>query len=136
MSILRYTLLRLFVFAVVGALLWLTGMRGLVLLLTAVFVSGLVSIFVLRRSRDDLSVALDRRISTIRERIGSRAATEDAWDEARRTGSAQREANREQYSEEQTGHAGGAEDRNEVRTALTAENRQRGPSGNRDGEQG
>lgn len=80
MALLRYTLLRALVLVVVGALLWLVGLRGFVLVAGALFVSGLVSLFALRRSRDQVSVAWDRRLSTIRERT----AAEDAWDDQRR----------------------------------------------------
>ena len=41
MAFLRYTLLRVLVFAVVGALLWIVGLRGFWLLLFAIFLSGL-----------------------------------------------------------------------------------------------
>lgn len=81
MAVLRYTLLRVFVLAVVAALLWLVGFRGYLLLLVAFFVSGIISVFVLNRSRDKVSAALDRRLSTIKERRNA----EDAWDDARRT---------------------------------------------------
>ncbi|PSK96374.1 uncharacterized protein DUF4229 [Haloactinopolyspora alba] len=80
MAVLRYTALRLLVLGAVAALLWLLGLRGLGLVFVAVFVSGLLSIFVLNRSREQFSAALDRRLSTIKER----AAAEDAWDDARR----------------------------------------------------
>lgn len=80
MVILRYTLLRVLVFGVVAALLWLVGLRGFVLLLAAVLLSGILSMFVLSRSRDRLSSSLDRRLSTIKDRSNH----EDAWDDARR----------------------------------------------------
>ncbi len=80
MVILRYTLLRVLVFGVVAALLWLVGLRGFVLLLAAVLLSGILSMFVLSRSRDQLSSSLDRRLSTIKDRSNH----EDAWDDARR----------------------------------------------------
>lgn len=80
MVVLRYTLLRVSLFAVVAAILWLAGLRGFVLLLAAVLLSGIVSTFALRRSRDQVSVSLDRRLSTIKERTHA----EDAWDDARR----------------------------------------------------
>lgn len=80
MAVLRYTLLRALVFAIVAALLWLVGFRGLVLVALGLVVSGLVSVFVLRGSRDQVSIAWDRRLRTIRERT----AAEDAWDDEQR----------------------------------------------------
>lgn len=85
MALLRYTALRVLVFGVVLALLWLVGLRGFLLLLTALLVSGIASLFVLRRSRDQLSASLDRRLTTIKERT----TAEDAWDDARRAEAAQ-----------------------------------------------
>lgn len=86
MALLRYSLLRVLVFAVVAALLWLIGMRGLWWLLVSVFGSGLVSLFVLNKSRDELSVALVDRTSRIKTRLAERTVAEDAWDEQRRAG--------------------------------------------------
>ncbi|PZF83118.1 DUF4229 domain-containing protein [Jiangella anatolica] len=80
MAVLRYTLLRALVFAVVAALLWLVGLRGLVLVASGLVLSGLLSFFVLRGSRDQVSIAWDRRLRTIRERT----AAEDAWDDEQR----------------------------------------------------
>ncbi|WP_166356430.1 DUF4229 domain-containing protein [Phytoactinopolyspora limicola] len=85
MALLRYTFLRALILIVVGALLWLVGFRGFWLLLAAVFCSGIMSIFILRRSRDAASTALDRRVSTIRHRLAERTVAEDVWDEERRT---------------------------------------------------
>ena len=84
MAILRYTLLRALVFAVLAALLWLIGFRGYVLLFAALLVSGIASVFILRRSRDSVSVALDRRVSTIKDRMAERTSAEDAWNDAQR----------------------------------------------------
>jgi hypothetical protein len=84
MAVLRYTLLRALILVVVGLLAWLAGFRGFWLLLTAFFVSGLVSIFALRGSRDEVSTSLDRRLTTINKRLQQRAAAEDAWNDAQR----------------------------------------------------
>ncbi|WP_116946957.1 DUF4229 domain-containing protein [Jiangella endophytica] len=80
MAVLRYTLLRALVFAIAVALLWLVGFRGLVLVALGLVLSGLVSFFVLRGSRDQVSIAWDRRLRTIRDRT----AAEDAWDDEQR----------------------------------------------------
>lgn len=87
MALLRYTLLRVLLFLVVAALLWIAGMRGFWLLLVAIFVSGVVSVFVLSRSRDAASASLANRVSGVRRRMQQRTAAEDAWDEQRRAGS-------------------------------------------------
>lgn len=80
MAVLRYTLLRALVFVIIAALLWLVGLRGLVLVALGLVLSGLVSFFVLRGSREQVSIAWDRRLRTIRERT----AAEDAWDDEQR----------------------------------------------------
>lgn len=86
MALLRYTPLRILLFLVVAALLWIVGVRGFWLLL-AIFVSGVVSVFVLSRSRDAASASLANRVSHVRRRMNERTAAEDAWDEQRRAGS-------------------------------------------------
>jgi hypothetical protein len=81
MTLLRYTALRLFIFAVVAALLWIFGLRGFWLLLVAIMVSGFASLFILNRSRDELSRALVERREKIKQRLADRAAAEDAWND-------------------------------------------------------
>ncbi|WP_129665451.1 DUF4229 domain-containing protein [Phytoactinopolyspora endophytica] len=107
MAVLRYTLLRLLVFAVIAALLWLVGFRGYPLLLSAVFVSGVISVIVLRRSREDVSASLDNRVSTIRERLQSRTEAEDAWNDAEREQRERGEAEHESADENRPSAAGG-----------------------------
>ncbi|HLR96016.1 MAG TPA: DUF4229 domain-containing protein [Jiangellaceae bacterium] len=63
MTILKYSLLRVLVFAVTAALLWLVGLRGLLLVLVALLVSGVLSLFVLRRPRGEVSERLARRLT-------------------------------------------------------------------------
>jgi hypothetical protein len=85
MALLRYTLLRAGVFVAVAALLWLIGIREIFwLLLIALFASGIISIFVLRKSRDDVSSALVNRTTAIKAKLSDRSNAEDAWDDARR----------------------------------------------------
>jgi hypothetical protein len=84
MALLRYTALRMFIFAVVASLLWIFGLRGFWLLLVAIMVSGFASLFILSRSRDELSAAFVERREKIKQRLADKAAAEDAWnDEAR-----------------------------------------------------
>lgn len=97
MALLRYTLLRLLLFGVVAALFWIVGLHDpLLLLLAAVFVSGLISLFVLRGPRDEVSTRLSDRLSTIHNRL-DRTAEEDAWvDEQQRLQSQDESDGREQ----------------------------------------
>jgi hypothetical protein len=90
MAFLRYTLLRILLFVVVAALLWIVGVRGFWLLLLAIFGSGVVSVFVLSRSRDAASASLANRVSKVRWRMRERTAAEDAWDDQRRGASPER----------------------------------------------
>ncbi|HEX2360696.1 MAG TPA: DUF4229 domain-containing protein [Jiangellaceae bacterium] len=85
MAFLRYTLLRVLLFFVVAALLWIVGLRGFWLLLVAILGSGVISIFALSRSRDAASMSLANRVAEVKRRVTRRAAAEDAWDEQHRT---------------------------------------------------
>jgi hypothetical protein len=91
MAFLRYTLLRVLLFVVVAALLWIAGARGFWLLLLAIFGSGVVSVFVLSRSRDAASASLANRVSEVRRRMRERTAAEDAWDDQRRAAPPERQ---------------------------------------------
>ena len=84
MALLRYTLLRVLLFLVVAALLWIVGLRGLWLVMFAILGSGMISVFALSRSRDAASVSLSNWLSKFKRRIDQRAAAEDAWDEQQR----------------------------------------------------
>ncbi|HET6686279.1 MAG TPA: DUF4229 domain-containing protein [Jiangellaceae bacterium] len=84
MAFLRYTLLRVLLFLVVAALLWIVGIRGVWLVLFAILGSGIISVFALSRSRDAASVVLANRMSKIKSRMAERTAAEDAWDDRQR----------------------------------------------------
>lgn len=85
MAFLKYTLLRLLVLSAVAALLFLLGLRTwYVLLPVAVLVSGVLSIFVLNRTRDDASASLSGRLSAIKNRVDEATRAEDEWDESQR----------------------------------------------------
>ena len=94
MALVRYTSLRFLVFAVVAALLWIFGLRDFWLLLVAVLLSGFVSLFVLNRSRDELSSAYVQRREKIKQRMAERAAAEDAWNDELRGESGDAESER------------------------------------------
>lgn len=80
---LRYTALRLAMFVVVGGALALVGLRGWQLLVLAVLLSGLVSLFALSRQRDAVAVNIERGMA--RRSARQRAADEalDAAEDAR-----------------------------------------------------
>ena len=82
MALLRYTALRLFIFGVVAALLWILGLRGFWLVLVAIMLSGFASLLVLSRSRDELSRAFVERRVKIKQRLAERTEAEDAWNDA------------------------------------------------------
>lgn len=85
MAFLRYTTLRLLLFAVVAALLWIVGIRDFWLLLFALLLSGIISLFVLSRSRDELSASLVNRRERVKQRMAEQTAAEDQWnDQVRR----------------------------------------------------
>ena len=82
--VLVYTASRLAVFVVVAAVLALLGMRGILLLLVAVLVSGLLSFVLLSRQRDAMSQAVVRRSASVRQRMREATEAEDAADDAAR----------------------------------------------------
>jgi uncharacterized membrane protein len=53
-------------------------------LLGAAVISGVTSLFVLSRRRDEMSAALAERQARAEERLQERAAAEDAWDDEQR----------------------------------------------------
>ncbi|HVQ18220.1 MAG TPA: DUF4229 domain-containing protein [Actinomycetes bacterium] len=80
-----YTGLRLLLFLVPFGILMAVQVPFIWSLLVAALASSFVSIFVLSRFRDQVSVALSQRSSRVKERMAERQQSEDAWDEAHRT---------------------------------------------------
>ncbi|HLV04835.1 DUF4229 domain-containing protein [uncultured Georgenia sp.] len=80
MPIVRYTLLRLAVLAVVLGLLWLVGVRGWLLPLLAVVVAALVSFLVLPKQAGEAAQVLARKRERkpVEDAIAQDAAEEDA----------------------------------------------------------
>jgi len=78
-ALLRYTLVRLAIFAVVTGLLWLIGVRTNTLLLIALglVISGFISLVVLNRSRDAASASVVGVFSRINARIDASTRAED-----------------------------------------------------------
>ena len=73
------------------AVLYVLGMRHLLLLLAAVLVSGLLSYVLLGRIRDAMSASVVARGQAVRTRFRERTEAEDAADEARRASEEHRE---------------------------------------------
>lgn len=81
-----YTLLRLLLLgAVWGVIQLTTPLRGLLALAVALLVSGLVSVFVLDRQRERLSVGVAGFFQRLNARIDASTRAEDEWDDERRT---------------------------------------------------
>ena len=80
-AVLRYTTLRLALFLVALALLWLVRIRdGLLLVAIALVLSGLASYVLLAAQRDAMSAQLHAARIRRSARAGARAAREDATD--------------------------------------------------------
>lgn len=71
MALLKYTFLRLALLAVTAGALYLVGLRDWMLLFVAFLVSGIISIVVLNRARDEVSTSLVARRERINERMSS-----------------------------------------------------------------
>jgi hypothetical protein len=66
----RYAALRLLMLAAVGGILYLVGMRGWLLAFAAVLVSGIVSLFLLIKQRNDAAANLERSLDQWKQRHG------------------------------------------------------------------
>jgi hypothetical protein len=64
----RYALLRLLMLVAVGGILYVLGMRGWLLAFTAILVSGVVSLFLLMKQRNDAAVNLERTVDSWKHR--------------------------------------------------------------------
>jgi hypothetical protein len=76
-TVLRYTTMRLAIFVLALALLWLVRVRGLLLVALALVISGLASYVLLSRQRDAMSVQISAAANRRRQRAAARAARED-----------------------------------------------------------
>jgi hypothetical protein len=85
---LRYTTLRLTLFLGVLAALSLLRVRGILLIVLAFLLSGLVSYSVLNKQRDAMSSTLARRAERIRESIDESTRAEDEAADTRGDGNA------------------------------------------------
>ena len=64
----RYALLRLLMLVAVGGVLYVVGMRGWLLAFAAVLVSGIVSLFLFMKQRNDAAVNLERSVDSWKHR--------------------------------------------------------------------
>ncbi|MGB7982924.1 MAG: DUF4229 domain-containing protein [Candidatus Nanopelagicales bacterium] len=75
----RYAALRLVILLAVGAVLYLVGLRGWLLAFAAVLVSGILSLFLLMKQRNDAAANLERNLEHWKHR---RAHEDEDADEA------------------------------------------------------
>jgi len=78
-ALLRYTVIRIAIFAAVAGVLWLVGIRANTLLLVALalVISGFISLFTLNRSRDAASTSVSGVFQRMNQRIDESARAED-----------------------------------------------------------
>jgi hypothetical protein len=81
--VLVYTGLRLAILVAVGGVLYLLGARGLLLLVFAFLISGLIAMVALRRPREGAAYGITSSVRKVNERIdaASRAEDDDDIDE-------------------------------------------------------
>ncbi len=74
-----YTVLRFGLFIAAFGLLWVAGVRSILLLALAILISGVLSYFLLNNQRAAMSGAISRRLTDFRERLdaGTRAEDDD-----------------------------------------------------------
>ena len=90
MALLKYTGLRIVIFVVIAALLYAVGVRNLfVNAMLAILLSGVLSLFLLDRVREDAGATLERRwgahpMQRISDRMDASARAEDEADDAAR----------------------------------------------------
>jgi len=78
MALLKYTLLRLALLAVTAGVFYLAGLRDWILLFAAFLVSGIISIFVLNRARNEVSTSITSRQQRISQQMESGEDEPDA----------------------------------------------------------
>ena len=64
----RYALLRLLMLVAVGGILYIFGVRGWLLAFAAILVSGVLSLFLLMKQRNDAAVNLERTLESRKRR--------------------------------------------------------------------
>jgi uncharacterized protein DUF4229 len=77
LATIRYTLMRLVLFAAVFGLLYLAGATSFLLLALAILISGVLSYFLLARQRAAMAGAISRNVSSFSQRLNAGARAED-----------------------------------------------------------
>ncbi|HTR70975.1 MAG TPA: hypothetical protein VMH41_12215 [Mycobacteriales bacterium] len=73
-----YNVLRALLLVLALGIGWLAGLRGLILIVAGLAVSGIVSLFLLKRQAIAMGEAVEHTIARSRERLAARSASEDA----------------------------------------------------------
>ena len=73
----RYTLMRLGLFAASAAVLYLVGMRGFLLWAVALLASGALALVLLRRDRDEMSAGIANAVGRVNRKFEESNAKED-----------------------------------------------------------
>jgi uncharacterized oligopeptide transporter (OPT) family protein len=76
-NIVIYTFLRILILASFLGVGYLVGLRGMLLLLIGFLTSGIVSLFVLSRTRDQLSASIFSGFQKVNKKIADAANKED-----------------------------------------------------------
>ena len=74
---LTYTLLRLLIFLAAAIVLALFGVHGIMLLVGALIISSIISLLLLSKLRDRMSISLSGRISRFSSKLNAGTKAED-----------------------------------------------------------
>ena len=89
---LTYNVYRLGLLGVCLGIGWLIGLPALVLIVSALFVSGVLSWFLLRRQREAMGMAVEATVARGQAKMAARTAAEDGYvDDVEAAQSAQHE---------------------------------------------
>lgn len=96
-----YTGLRVLLLLAVGALLYVVGARGFLLVLLAFLISGALSLILLDKPRGEMSAGFGRMMGRMNDKIDANAAKEDHLQPALQDESADDESDAEPETSEQ-----------------------------------
>lgn len=126
-STLIYTVLRIVLWLALWAILeFLTPIKGLMALVLSLLISSAVSIILLDRLRDSMSVSVGGFFRGINERIEHSATAEEAWDRESSAGSAPGEQGASEQSVDEHEHPRLLESDDELRPASAADDEAHG----------
>src|ERR1700684_1761794 len=78
-AVLTYNAYRLGLLLIFLGIGWAAGLPGIVTIIGALFVSGVLSWFLLRRQREAMGEAVERTVTRGQARMAARAAAEDGY---------------------------------------------------------